>query len=386
MYDENMQEDSDVDDDYFENGGNEGDDSQKLFEKLLTNRDNRDIAARFIGKSTDVTGVVEEELEADENGANKGTGDNNVNGEEEEDAVGKGRSDLVNYQEFIDEYTEKGQMDLLSTQISDMQRKKFETRDKIKKFMDNTFDPVTFSSISRLISVESVAYHQAVFEKVSGERGVLLVLSCMTMDEIVVCNRLRSMCANLTYNTSITLLKVASIFIKEIIMKHSESLSNVTRERSEGTESHNPHLTSYEVVCLFYCLLFYFGFVPRIVFLLSFDKLNLDAIYRLDMMNIEGRGGGKKGKSKGRQSDDEYDDSEGDGSETHGAPEGKKPGRIVKKSKKISKKRSRKTMVDVTDGDGDDDDESVYGDDDGDDDSVKKMMEYAGEKGIGKLE
>ena len=88
-------------------------------------------------------------------------------------------------------------------------------------------------------------------------------------------------------------------------------------------------LTAYEVICFFYAVLFFLHFKPRVGFLVSFDKLNLEGMYKLDMYNANQSTDTKKGKKKAL----------------------KKPKKTKKKSKKDKKKKSKK---------GSDDEESFH--------------------------
>lgn len=271
----------------------------------------------------------------------------------------RAREDLAGFMEHQEEYTEHGQMQLLADQLEQMQKKKFEVRDKIKKFMDNLFDPVIFASISRLIVVEMLSYHQTVFESLASESSLLRLFSCLAPAEFrLLLDVKRIIAANLNQNSQLPFLKVACVLIKELVVLHKNPFAKVIRSGTPQESLKTP-LTSFEVVALFHALLFYLGFKPRLVFLVSFDKLNLYEGYKLNMFGIpqHAEAASKKPKDRKKARDSAGDAEEG-ASEDDGSDLGPEKPNQNKKPKSRKPKRSKKVLK--ADSEVGSDDDSLY--------------------------
>lgn len=256
----------------------------------------------------------------------------------------KGRDDLAGFMEHHEEYTEHGQMQLLADQLEQMQKKKFEVRDKIKKFMDNLFDPVIFASISRLIVVDMLAYHQNVFESLTSENNLFRLFSCFRPEELKLLLEVKHFFeSHLSEKSQQSFLKVACVMIKELIALHKQQFAKVIRSGTPQEELASA-LTSFEVVAIFYALLFFLGFKPRLVFLVSFDKLNLYEGYKLNMFSIpqhaedvskQQKGKKKKSHKEETEEDDESDDDASDLGPSKPKQKKRPKSRKHKKSKKV---------------------------------------------------
>lgn len=286
--------DDEPSEDYFRDDGASNIVTDHQLSSLMASQSNRELIQLYMGRAHS------QSLQTDRGESAP------VDDSEDEKERKQRRTDLEGFGENTTEYTEQGQMDLLKEQVHGMQKKKLEIRDKITKFLDSTYDPVVFASISRIITVEILAYHQCVFDRVHSDQAVLAVVSLLKTKEMALLLRTKSAFSqiaeeegNVYFPEYEPLLKVGLLIIKETITTHHERIKLIVRK---GT----PHqhlksgLTSFEVICLISAMLYFLGVRVRVGFLLSFDKLNLEAGYRLDMYGTDQKGDIKKeiGKMK----------------------------------------------------------------------------------------
>lgn len=273
--------DDSIGEDYFDQ--QPGDDiPDHALMKMMDNEENRDIIQQYLGMRPS-----ESTVQGTEHTQNTEW----IDSEDEKDQKAR-RSDLSGFGEVISEYSENGQLELLNKQVNDMQKKKLEVRDKIKKFLDSTFDPIVFASISRLLTVKILAHHHHSFDQIHCSAFIMSCLSLLNPAELqlfletksIVTTALAKQSSDQAQSSSpemVPLLKICLILIKELLLSYSEKVKRLLRK--DDTLFAKRSLTSYELVCLLSSLLAFMGFRTRTGFLLSFDKLNLNDSYRLDM-------------------------------------------------------------------------------------------------------
>lgn len=303
----------------------EGDlNDEEAFAKLMLDDKAKQLMAKFMGQDEDTVPPAVEGDGDEENTnreAKESKGFHSDDSEEEKDAV-KRRSDLQDHKQEQTQYTETGQEHLFMQQVTKMQEKKLEVQKRIKEFLQSTFDPVVFASISRLFAVEMLSYHQSIFESTCTEQGMTAVMSILTFDELKFVFKIKQMSERLykegCYNEHTQLLQLSCLFWKEILLKKEQQIKNISRG-TQGVGNSGQQLYAYEIVSFLYSVLFFQGFNTRTGFLLSFDKLNLDPKYKLDMYstgsNLEKpkkptQIAKEKRKSKKYESEEDSDDQE----------------------------------------------------------------------------
>lgn len=296
-----MADDDSLGEDYFDDDGGGGLDDQAM-NAMMADEGARDLVKLYMG--------IETEQHPDEfapENTNGGAPEDQKDkpeeefeekiffeDSEEEKEFKRKKKELEGFQDVVAGYTEDGQMKLLNEQVEEMVRRKNKLRDKIKEFMASTFDPLIFSSISRLIVVEMLAYHQNVFERLYQEVTITAITSCLTMKELRFVLSFKKAFSSLKITSEKDmlmeqqgLLQVAALYCKGILTKHSKELKKIIR-KDTPQEPLESGLTSFEVVAFFGAMLTYLGFKTRCCFLVSFDKLNLDLSYKLDMYGDKG--------------------------------------------------------------------------------------------------
>ncbi len=364
-------EENEIDDDYFE-GGEDNEMDEGELTNFLANEKNRELLKRWAGvkdPAEDSNTGAQPEEPVDEAAAKVYFSDS----EDEKEQRKKERPELIAYQESGEVYSEQNQMNKLTQQLDSMMKKKFKLRDKIKEFMASTFDPQIFVSISRLIAVEMIAYHQSVFERLCEESTLFALMSCLNPEETKFLLKIKSYHQNLLikskgglYTELTPLLKITLLFLKEILLKYTLLIRNIIRR---GTPQQNleTDLTSYEVACYVYTFLFFVHFKPRVGFLVSFDKLNLDSNYKLDMYAGPGDPNDKKGK-KGKKPKKE---------EKKKKKKKNKKGKKDKDKGKDNKKKKRKSNKAIENGESDAESSSFH---ESDDDTSEEDAESEGQK------
>lgn len=285
-----MEDDDSIGDDYFE-------EKEPLDEKtlhLMLNPESRDVAKQYLGlksppkepKENNKDNLHQKEPPEDQEEIEEKV---YFSDSEEEKEYRRKKKELEGFQDNVVAYTEEGQMKLLNEQVNEMAKKKNALRDKIKSFLASTFDPMIFSSISRLLVVEMLAYHQNVFERLHQERTIIAVTSCMKLGEVKLALKLKEITHKVqntigkdVYPELHALMQMACLLAKHILLSHESLIKSVIR-RDTPQEKLETNLTAFEVISFFSLILNYIGFKSRCCFLLSFDKLNLDRQYKLDM-------------------------------------------------------------------------------------------------------
>lgn len=270
--------DDSVDDDYFD----QEDDDQQLdenhFATLLKNKEHLELVQQYLkGKNGENPENGHAEPEKEEIAMADPTG---FAGDSEDETLGK-RADLADFMQEALAYTEAGQLETLKGQVSQMTLKKNFIRDKIKQFMDCTFDPVIFSSLSRLIAIRILAYNHHTFDEVHSEGVLLACLSLFSPEEFTLIQELRS--SNFSTEDFGSTIKVLLVLIKALVLKYSPRLIQVLRPGISAQRTVSD-LTTVEILSLYSLLLNYILKVKtRLICALSFDKINLDHHYRLNM-------------------------------------------------------------------------------------------------------
>ena len=288
--------DDSLEDDYFDDGDGGG--GQQIdaatMDVLMADESNRELAKLYMGIETAADGVADntkEEVMKEALDEPEETDQVKVffSDSEEEKEYKKKRQDLEGFKETAEGYTEEGQMQLFNDQVNEMVKRKNALKNKIKDFMASTFDPYIFSSISRLVVVEMLAYHQNIFERLYQESTLVAITSCFTLNELKfafkfkgIYNRYLAKVKNSIFLEQISFVQIAGLFCKHIIIKNSDAIKTIIR-KGTSQEHFLTELTAYEVITFFGVVMNYLGFKTRCCFLVSFDKLNLDASYKLDM-------------------------------------------------------------------------------------------------------
>lgn len=308
--------DDSLDDDYFD-GQDDGQMDAATMNALMADESNRELAKLYMGIETAPAGA---DAEISKEGAMEEAAEPQEEIEqakvffsdsEEEKEYKKKRQDLEGFKEVVEGYTEDGQMQLFNDQVNEMVKKKNALRNKIKDFMASTFDPYIFNSISHLIVVEMLAYHQKIFERLYQESTLVAITSCFTLNQIKFAlkfkdfyKRFSNQGANSTFLEQVSFLQIAALFCKEILMTNSDGIRKLIR-KGTSQENFETELTAFEVISFFGVVMTYLGFKTRCCFLVSFDKLNLDVSYKLDMYGStttqnkqNGRGKSKPAKIK----------------------------------------------------------------------------------------
>lgn len=348
-------DEDDDEDDLFGDAPDQDMDDEQAFAKLMVDGRAKELMAKLMEQDNQAAKpIVPEGQEEHTNRESKGF--HSEDSEEEKDAV-KRRSDLQDHREDTAQYKEAGQEMLFKQQVTKFQEKKLETQRRIKEFLESTFDPVIFASISRLFAVEMMSYHQSVFESVCTEEGITAIMSVMNYEEMQFMFSVKQLSEDLAregcYNEQIQLLRISCLFWKEFLLKKETQVKNIYRG-SQGIGKTGDKLYAFEVVSFLYAVLFFQGFPVRTGFLLSFDKLNLDAKYKLDMYSSgsnlekpkkptqlakERRKTKSSKRSEESDSDDaeEYDSAE-ELSEGESGSEASKDGSSMKKFRRIKLK------------------------------------------------
>lgn len=301
-----MSDEDSLSEGYFDQGPPKLDD--QAMQALLLDAEAREVAKMYMGIASPEKTLQESNKEASKAAAPAEEEEHQekvfFSDSEEEKEHKRKKQELEGFGDVAVDYTEGGQMALLRDQVSEMEKRKNHLRDKIKAFLASTFDPVIFASISSLLVVEMLAYHQNTFERLHQERTLTAVVSCLTVKELRFALQFKAQVAKLEKRLGSDvnvetqgLVQVAALFAKGVLLAHEKPLRAIIR-RETPQEKLESGLTSFEVVSFFGLLLSYLGFKTRCCFLVSFDKLSLDAQYLLDM---KGEGKAKREEKKAKR-------------------------------------------------------------------------------------
>lgn len=277
---------------------------------------------------------------------------------EEEKRDLKKRKDLMEYADMTLEYTEQGQTDLFKQQVSDMDRKKRERRDRLREFLDMTFDPVTFASLSRLITIMTMGYHEKAFRYFTKDTTLALFMSVLSPKQVQILFKMKTLYKDfrtklkshkkpeslLQEEIALSVLplhlanQLYESWFKSKLWQQEMTRSHVSnepvqttpldegptykpeseaRQPSEEKEkeiqadrlsnelqsslSSNSNRNQFLVFCLYFLIAKFVGCLARINYTICFDRLNVDKKFIVDMGNPEGfssNGVDKKTKDK----------------------------------------------------------------------------------------